>query len=112
MQTRDIQRDIRKADGGEMSKVRRPKKAYSEKEIEKIKRRYNQLGMEATLLLIYMVLAEDYNFTEDQIIELAERTNGGKKYIENGWVKLRDVADIIEKHTGMKFELLARGDRK
>ena len=95
-----------------MSKVRRPKKAYSEKEIEKIKRRYNQLGMEATLLLICMVLAEDYKFTEKQIIELAERTNDGKKLLEDGWVKLKDVAEIIEKHCGMKFELLARGKGK
>ena len=68
--------------------------------------------MEATLLLICMVLAEDYKFTEKQIIELAERSNKGAEYIKNKYVKLRDVADIIEKHTGMRFELLARGDRK
>lgn len=95
-----------------MSKVRRPKKTYSEKEIEKLKRRYNQLGMEATLLLICMVLAEDYKFTEDQICELAETANRGAKHLKNGYLKLKDIADIIEKHNGVKFELLARGERK
>lgn len=86
-----------------MKQKRRPKKTYSDKEIERIKRTARAGGASDTILLCIAVMADTLKLSEDQIIESAKDLENWAKHLDNHVIQLRDVAEIIEAHTGLRF---------
>ena len=77
---------------------------YSEKEIAKLKRKHEAIGTERALLLAIIVMAEDYQLTDVQIGESAERIARASRFIVEKRAKLQDVANSIERRCGMRFD--------
>lgn len=75
-----------------MKQKRRPKKNYSDKEIERIKRTARASGVSDTVLLCIAVMADTLKLNEDQIIESAKDLETWAKHLEEHAIQLRDVA--------------------
>ena len=79
------------------------KKTYSDKEIERIKRTARASGVSDTVLLCIAVMADTLKLSEDQIIESAKDLENWARHLEEHAIQLRDVAETIETHTGLRF---------
>ena len=86
-----------------MKQKSRKKKTYSDKEIERIKRTARASGVSDTVLLCIAVMADTLKLNEDQIIESAKDLETWARHLEDHAIQLRDVAEIIEAHTGLRF---------
>lgn len=54
-------------------------------------------------LLYLTVLADEYKFTDEQLCEVMETVTRWSTYVDDKIVRLNEVADIIEKKTGMRI---------
>lgn len=84
-------------------KIRRPKIQLSEKQIKRLKEEIVAQTCGKTLILSVAAMADELNLTEEQIGNVAKRLDRYAGYLEDHTVRLNEVADIIEKKTGIKF---------
>lgn len=82
---------------------RTKKYLLSEKQLEKIKFDVSKDATQKACLLNIAATADCFGLDEDQICELAETVSRYAIYIDDNLVKINEVADIIEKNTGVKF---------
>lgn len=63
------------------------------------------LQLEATQKtgILYLVKLSEMGFNEDQIVEVFEDIMKYVEYLDDHIVQMREVQDIIEKHTGIKL---------
>ena len=59
--------------------------------------------VDQTLLVMLGALVDDFDFTEDDICKLAESYRKIIGFIDNYHFKLKHIAEVIEKKTGMRF---------
>ena len=85
------------------TKVRRPKYEISEKQLEKIKYEVSKEATQKACLLCVGAMADTLNLTEDQICEVAEDITRWAINLEDHIITLNNIADVIEKKTGIKF---------
>lgn len=75
----------------------------SEKQLAKIKEDVTGEAVQMTGLLYLAALAEK-GWSEDQIVEMFETISRYVTYLDDNIVKIKQVQEIIEKHTGMKIK--------
>ena len=75
----------------------------SEKQLEKVKVEIAKDVSNKTCLLCIAAMADHLNLTEDEICETAEVIDRWAGYIDQKIVSINEVAEIIEKKTGIKF---------
>ena len=75
----------------------------SEKQLAKIKEEVTGEAVQMTGLLYLAALAEK-GWSEDQIVEMFETISRYVNYLDDNIVKIKQVQEIIERHTGMKIK--------
>lgn len=84
-------------------KTRRPRYEVSEKQLERIKRQVAKETIEKTCLLSIAVMADRLDLSEDEICVVASDITRWAQYLDDHVLKLEEVAEVIEKKTGIKF---------
>ena len=82
---------------------RTKKYLISHKQLDRIKFEVSKEATEKASLLNIAATADCFGLDEDQICKLAETVSRYAIYIDDNLVKINEVADIIEKNTGVKF---------
>lgn len=73
------------------------------KQIEKIKQDVTKKATQKAMLICLGVMADYHNMSEDEICEFAEQLHRIGEWEEKDWIRLDELADIIEKKTGLRF---------
>jgi hypothetical protein len=84
-------------------KIRRPKYEISEKQLDKIKYEVSKEATQKACLLCVGAMADTLKLNEDQICEVSEDITRWAMNLEEHILTLNNIADIIEKRTGIKF---------
>ena len=84
-------------------KPRRPRYEISEKQLQKIKQQVSKEAVEKTCLLSIAVMADELNLSEDEICKIAKSISLWAQFLDDHVLKIEEVADIIEKKSGIKF---------
>lgn len=59
--------------------------------------------VDQTLLTLVGALVDDFDFTEEDIVKLAESFRKINRFREKYKFKLKHIAEVIEEKTGMQF---------
>lgn len=84
-------------------KTRRPKIGLSEKQIKRLKEDVSAQACGRTLVLSVAAMADELGLSDEQIASVAKRLDRYAGYLEEHTVRLNEVADVIERKTGIKF---------
>lgn len=84
-------------------KTRRPRKEYSEKQIERLKEQSAINASKDTLLLAVTVMADELKLDDEQIGKAAKRLDRYSGYLNEHKVRIKEVKEIIERQTGIRF---------
>jgi len=85
--------------------VGQPRSQFSDKQMKKFKLAWKRKGFEEGLLIMLMVLTQDYDFGDEQVDAFLKRACLGEHFIHIGAVDIKDVADIIKNHSGTQFDI-------
>ncbi|MEG0830678.1 MAG: hypothetical protein RSD88_06965 [Anaerovoracaceae bacterium] len=83
--------------------TRRPKKEFSEKQKRKLKEEITQDVTMQILILSVAAMADELKLNNDKICRVTKRID---RYADHLWehrVRLNEIREIIEEHTGIKF---------
>lgn len=86
-----------------MKQKRRPKVALSEKQIKKLKEEVTILASRKALILSAAAMADELDLNDEQIGKVAKRMERYAEHLEKHRLRINEVAEIIEKETGIKF---------
>jgi hypothetical protein len=75
----------------------------SDKQLERIKMEVAEEVNRKSCLLCIAAMADHLELTEDQICETAEVITRWASYLDQKVLSINEVAEIIEKKTGIKF---------
>ena len=78
----------------------RKKYTLSDKQLTKVKAEVTEEAVTKTGMLYLVALAEK-GWDEDQIVDLFETISRYTRYIDDKVLKIKEVQDVIEKHTGI-----------
>lgn len=81
----------------------RAKYTLSHKQMKKAEIEIGKKYIDETLLTLLGALVDDFDFTEDDIVKLAESYRKINRFRSEYGFKLKHIAEVIEERTGMKF---------
>ncbi len=84
-------------------KTRRPKRELSEKQIRRLQEESGIRASKDTLLLAVAAMADELKLDDEQIGKVATRLGRYSKYLDDHTVRIKEVKEIIERQTGIKF---------
>lgn len=82
----------------------RKKYVLSEKQLTKVKNEVTEDAVNMTGMLYLAALAEK-GWSEDEICDIFDTISRYVNYIDDHVVKLKEVQEIIERHTGIKIKV-------
>lgn len=84
-------------------KKHRPKIALSQKQIKRLKEKISMDASKRTLILPVAAMADELDLNDEQIGKVAKRMDRYAEHLEKHRLRINEVAEIIEKETGIKF---------
>lgn len=86
-----------------MKQKRRPKVELSEKQIKRLKEQISMDASKRTLILSVAAMVDELDLNDEQIGKVAKRMDRYAEHLEKHRLRINEVAEIIEKETGIKF---------
>lgn len=85
------------------NKTRRPRKEYSNKQIERLKKDSRMEGAKDALIVSVTAMADELKLDDEQIGKVATRLDRYTTYLDEHAVRIKEVKEIIERQTGIRF---------
>lgn len=86
-----------------MKKTRRPRTALSDKQIRRLKEEIAMDASRQTLVVSVAAMADELKLDDEQIGKVAKRMDRYAEHLERHRIRINEVAEIIEKQTGITF---------
>lgn len=84
-------------------KTRRPRKEYSDKQIERLKKESRMKGAKDALIVSVTAMADELKLDDEQIGKVATRLERYTRYLDEHTVRIKEVKKIIESQIGIRF---------
>lgn len=85
------------------NKTRRLRKEYSDKQIERLKKDSRMKGAKDALIVSVAAMADELKLDDEQIGKVATRLDRYTRYLDEHAVRIKEVKEIIENQTGIRF---------